>query len=134
MTEHQNQDRQPRRDVLADLEARIDAAVEEARPKLKRAFEELEARVDAAVKEVRPRVDEAMDDVRPRVDRLVADAQPRLDSVLQKIQAKIAELRKDLEDRAARTGREQDPDETNATALPRPDDPAGAAPGPDGTP
>lgn len=114
MTEEYNQGPKPRRDPLADLEARIDAAIEEVRPKFRKAFDELEARVDSAVKDLKPRVDEAMDDVRPRVDSFLADAQPRLDGLLQKIQSKIAELRKDLEDRAARSEAQRD-----VTALPR---------------
>jgi len=123
VTDERNQDKPPRRDPLGDLEARIDAAIEEVRPKFKKAFDELEARVDSAVKELKPRVDEAMDDVRPRVDSFIADAQPRLDGLLQTIQSKIAELRKDLEDRAARSEAKRD-----VTALPRtPEDEGDAA-------
>lgn len=112
--EDKTQGPKPRRDPLGDLEARIDAAIEEVRPKFRKAFDELEARVDSAVKDLKPRVDEAMDDVRPRVDSFLADAQPRLDGLLQKIQSKIAELRKELEDRAARSEAKRD-----VTALPR---------------
>jgi hypothetical protein len=112
--DEKSQGPKPRRDPLGDLEARIDAAIEEVRPKLRKAFDELEARVDSAVKDLKPRVDEAMDDVRPRVDSFLADAQPRLDGLLQTIQSKIAELRKDLEDRAARSEGKRD-----VTALPR---------------
>lgn len=111
----QDQERKAKRDPLAELESRIDAAIEDARPKLKKALEELDARVDAAMKEVRPRVDSAMEDVRPRVDQLLSDAQPRLDSVLARIQLKIGELRDSLE--ARRTERET-PD-TDIVALPR---------------
>lgn len=91
-----------RRDPLAELEARIDAAIEEARPRVKRALEDLDARVDAAMTEIRPRVDDAMDEVKPRVDRFISDVQPRLDSVLRRVESKIGEMRKDLEERARR--------------------------------
>jgi ElaB/YqjD/DUF883 family membrane-anchored ribosome-binding protein len=91
-----------RRDPLAELEARIDAAIEEARPRVKRALEDLDARVDAAMTEIRPRVDNAMDEVRPRVDKFITDVQPRLDSVLRRVEAKIGEMRRDLEERARR--------------------------------
>ena len=121
-------EREPRRDPLKDLEARIDAAVEEVRPKMKKVMEELDARVDSAVEELRPRFDSAMEDVRPRVDRFLADIQPRLDSALERIQAKIAELRKDLEDRTSkdekevpvalpRTGEESGPSESDPSAT-----------------
>ena len=111
--EGNDREQRSRRDALADLEARIDAAIEEVRPKVKRAMEELDARVDAAVADLRPRVESAMEDVRPRVDRFLADIQPRLDSALQRMQAKIAELRTDLEARAGR-GEKSEP----AGALP----------------
>lgn len=120
MNEHQNRDPSSRRDILADLEARIDAAIEEARPKLRKAFEELDARVDSAVREFRPRVDDAMEDVKPRVDRFVADVQPRLDGLLRRVETRIAELRRDLEDRAARGDRQGDT--ADMTALPRTSD------------
>lgn len=112
----ENNEQEPRRgrDPLADLEARVDAAIEEVRPKMKRALEELDARVDAAMREIRPRVESAVDDVRPRVERFIADIQPRLDSVLQRIEARIADLRKDLETRAAGPERSGTP-----VALPR---------------
>jgi chromosome segregation ATPase len=122
--EGSNEEQRSRRDVLADLEARIDAAIEEVRPKVRRAMEELDARVDAAVSELRPRVESAMEDVKPRVDRFIADLQPRLDSALERIQAKIAELRQDLEERAEHRG----PSEP-AGALP----PVGDATAPDPT-
>lgn len=124
MSEHQNQDPSSRRDILRDLEARIDAAIEEARPKLRKAFEELDARVDSAVREFRPRVDDAMEDVKPRVDRFVADVQPRLDGLLRRVESRIAELRQDLEDRAARSDRGNEGAEM--PALPRTDDTAGS--------
>jgi chromosome segregation ATPase len=131
VTEQQNHEKQPRRDVLAELEARIDAAIEEARPKFRKALEELDARVDSAVKELRPRVDDAMEDVKPRVDRFVADVQPRLDGLLEKVQAKIAELRRELEQRAARSDRAG----SDVAALPRTgettDTPGTAEGGPD---
>ena len=115
-------DRGQKRDPLGDLEARIDRAIEEVRPKVKRALEELDSRVDAAVKELRPRVESAMDDVKPKVDRFVADIQPRLDAALERIQARIAELRRDLEERA---DRETQP----PTALPPTGGPEGGEPG-----
>lgn len=117
-------ERNTRRDPLADLEARIDAAIEEVRPKVRKAMEELDARVDAAVSELRPRVENAMDDVRPRVDRFLAEVQPRLDSALERIQARIAELRKDLEERAARREQETAP----VASLPRSGDTAAQPP------
>ena len=98
----ENDGERQKRDPLADLEARIDRAIDEVRPKVKRALEELDSRVDAAVKDLRPRMESAMEDVRPRVDRFVADIQPRLDAALERIQSRIAELRRDLEDRARR--------------------------------
>lgn len=98
----QNKQTGDRRDPLADLEARVDAAIDEVRPKMKRALEELDARVDAAMAEIRPRVEGAMEDVRPRVDKFLTDVQPRLDSVLRRVETRIAELRRDLENRAAR--------------------------------
>jgi hypothetical protein len=118
----QNQD-QPRRDALADLEARVDAAIEEARPKVKRALEELDATVDAAMAEIRPRVEGAMEDVRPRVDRFLADMQPRLDSVLKRVESRIGDLRRDLEERAARERQGG-----AAGVLPPPEGPTGAPP------
>ena len=109
----ENDGGQQKRDPLADLEARIDRAIDEVRPKVKRALEELDARVDSAVKELKPRMESAMEDVKPRVDRFVADIQPRLDAALERIQSRIAELRRDLEDRA----RPQEPGPT--ASLPR---------------
>ena len=104
---------QQKRDPLKDLEARIDRAIDEVRPKVKRALEELDARVDSAVKDLRPRMESAMEDVKPRVDRFVADIQPRLDAALERIQSRIAELRRDLEERAR-------PEDSGAAAsLPR---------------
>jgi ElaB/YqjD/DUF883 family membrane-anchored ribosome-binding protein len=91
-----------RGDALADLQARLEAAIDEARPKIRRVFEELDARVDAAMAEVRPKAQQAVREVQPRIDRLVSDVQPRLDSVLQRLQSKIDELRRDLDARASR--------------------------------
>lgn len=121
--EENRQDQEPRRDPMADLEARINAAIEEARPKLRRAIEELEARVDAAVTEVRPRVESAVDEVKPRVDRLIRDVQPRLDTVLRRIQEGIAEFRQDLEKRASRPA-----DVTPKGTLPRNSEAEGTGP------
>jgi ElaB/YqjD/DUF883 family membrane-anchored ribosome-binding protein len=92
-----------RRDPVKELQARIEAAFDEVRPKIRRALEELDARVDEAVADIRPRARNAMDEVRPRVDQFVADVQPRLDSLLQRLQRKIEELRRDLDERAARS-------------------------------
>ncbi len=103
-----------KKDALADLESRIEAAIEEARPRIKRAFDQLDARVDAAMAEIRPKVEGAVDDVKPKMARLLADAQPRLDAALERIQAKITELRKELEERAARQNRSE-----ITAALPR---------------
>lgn len=103
-----------RKDALAELEAKIEAAIDEARPRLKRAFDQLDARVDAAMAEIRPRVETAVEDVKPRMGRLLADMQPRVDAVLERIQSKITELRKDLEERAARQNRSE-----MKAALPR---------------
>ena len=44
-----------RRDPVKELQARLEAAIDEVRPKIRRALEELDARVDEAVAEVRPR-------------------------------------------------------------------------------
>jgi hypothetical protein len=93
----------PRRDPLGDLQARIEAAVDEVRPKIKRALEELDAKVDAAVADIRPRAQSAMRDVQPKVDQFVADLQPRLDTLIERIQTKLEDLRRDLDARAART-------------------------------
>lgn len=140
LKDHETQESRPRRDALADLEARIDAAIEEVRPKLKKAFEELDARVDSAIQDLKPRVDEAMDDVRPRVDRFVTDIQPRLDGVLQKVQAKIAELRTELEERAHRSSAEplatlpRPSDGTEPSGTPGATDGQDAGTGPGGTP
>jgi ElaB/YqjD/DUF883 family membrane-anchored ribosome-binding protein len=92
-----------RRDALKELQARVEAAIDEARPKVRKALDELDTRVDAAMAEIRPRAQSAMEDVKPRVDQFVADVQPRLDSILSRLQSKIDDLRKDLDERAART-------------------------------
>jgi F0F1-type ATP synthase membrane subunit b/b' len=94
-----------RRDALKELQARVEAAIEEARPKVKRALDELDTRVDAAMAEIRPRAQNAMEEVKPRVDQFVADVQPRLDSILSRLQGRIEELRKDLDERATRTSK-----------------------------
>jgi ElaB/YqjD/DUF883 family membrane-anchored ribosome-binding protein len=92
-----------RRDPVKELQARIEAAIDDVRPKIRRALEELDARVDEAMADIKPRARNAMDEVRPRVDQFVADVQPRLDSLLQRLQRKIEELRKDLDERATRS-------------------------------
>jgi chromosome segregation ATPase len=94
-----------RRDALRELQAKVEAAIDEARPKVRRALDELDARVDAAMAEIRPRAQSAMEEVKPKVDQFVADVQPRLDSVLSRLQSRIEELRRDLDERAARTAR-----------------------------
>ncbi|HSH46578.1 MAG TPA: hypothetical protein VK966_12110 [Longimicrobiales bacterium] len=126
----QGQGQQDRRDPLRDLEARIDAAIDEVRPRVKRALEELDTKVDQAVSELRPRVDSAMEDVKPRIDQFISDMQPRLDSALRRVQDRIAELRRDLEDRANRPGSSDQP----AGALPRTGETTtGTGAGPTGT-
>jgi hypothetical protein len=120
------QGKDPQRDPLKELEARVDAAIEEVRPKVKRAMEELDARLDAAMADIRPKVDNAMEEVRPRVDKFLVDVQPRLDSILKRMESKIGELRRDLEDRAAREG-----PQAPAGALPPADQPPD--PGPEGS-
>ena len=92
-----------RRDPVKELQARIEAAIDDVRPKIRRALEELDARVDEAMAEIRPRARSALDEVRPRVDQFVADVQPRLDQLLLRLQRKIEELRRDLDERAARS-------------------------------
>jgi ElaB/YqjD/DUF883 family membrane-anchored ribosome-binding protein len=92
-----------RRDPVKELQARIEAAIDDVRPKIRRALEELDARVDEAVADIKPRARNAMDEVRPKLDQLVADVQPRLDSLLQRLQRKIEELRRDLDERAVRS-------------------------------
>jgi ElaB/YqjD/DUF883 family membrane-anchored ribosome-binding protein len=92
-----------RRDPVKDLQARLEAAIDEVRPKIRKAMEELDSRVDEAMADVRPRAQQAMQEVRPKVDQFVADVQPRLDSLLHRLQNKIEELRKDLDERAAKT-------------------------------
>ena len=92
-----------RRDPFRDLQARVEAAIDEVRPKIKRAFEELDAKVDAAVADLKPRAQTAMKDVQPKVDQFVADVQPGLDSLLERLAAKIEDLRRDLDTRATRS-------------------------------
>jgi ElaB/YqjD/DUF883 family membrane-anchored ribosome-binding protein len=92
-----------RRDPVKELQARLEAAIDEVRPKIRRALDELDTRVDAAMAEIRPKAQSAMEDVKPRVDQFVADVQPRLDSLLQRLQSRIDELRRDLDERATRT-------------------------------
>lgn len=91
-----------RRDPLRDLQSRLEAAIEEARPRIRRVLDELDQKMDAAVAEIKPRAQSAMRDVQPKVDQFVADVQPRLDTLLERLAAKIDELRKDLSTRAAK--------------------------------
>lgn len=94
-----------RRDPVKDLQARLEAAIDEVRPKIRKAFDELDAKVDEAVADIRPRAQNAMNEVRPKVDQFVADVQPRLDTLLDRLQQRIEELRRDLDTRASRTNR-----------------------------
>lgn len=122
-----------RRDPVKDLQARLEAAIDEVRPKIRKALEELDSRVDEALSDIRPKAQNAMDEVRPKVDQFVADVQPRLDSLLQRLQTRIEELRKDLDDRAARTAGKADTPATPAGELPRPADRPDEGPGAPGT-
>jgi ElaB/YqjD/DUF883 family membrane-anchored ribosome-binding protein len=94
-----------RRDPVKDLQTRLEAAMDEVRPKIRKALDELDARVDEAMADIRPRAQNAMNEVRPKVDQFVADVQPRLDSLLDRLQVRIEELRRDLDSRATRTNR-----------------------------
>lgn len=111
MTEPNAEPNEPRsrRDALADLQARVEAAIDEVRPKIRRALDELETKVDAAVAEVKPRARSAMREVQPKVDQFVADVQPRIDAVLSKVQSRIDELRRELDERATRTTTRNEP-------------------------
>jgi ElaB/YqjD/DUF883 family membrane-anchored ribosome-binding protein len=91
------------RDALAELRNRLEAALDEVRPKIRRAFEELDGKVDAAIADLRPRAQGAVKEVGPKVNEFVADLQPRLDALLQRLQVRIDELRQDLDERAARS-------------------------------
>jgi ElaB/YqjD/DUF883 family membrane-anchored ribosome-binding protein len=124
-----------RRDPVKEFQARVEAAIDDVRPKIRKALEELDTRVDEAMADIRPKAQNAMDEVRPRVDQFVSDVQPRLDSLLQRLQSRIEELRKDLDERAARTSaRGDDTAQTPAGELPpapaeAPPDDGPAAPG-----
>lgn len=108
MTEPNEQERESGRwDSLRELQTRVEAAIEEVRPKLRKALEELDAKVDAAVADMKPRAESARKAVQPKVDQLVTDMQPRLDSLLEKLATKIEGLRRDLDARASR-GRDED--------------------------
>lgn len=93
-----------KRDPLRELQAKVESALDDVRPKIRRALEELESRVDEALNDIRPRAQAAVREVQPRVDQFVADVQPRLDGLLERLQQRIEELRRDLDARAARTG------------------------------
>jgi ElaB/YqjD/DUF883 family membrane-anchored ribosome-binding protein len=97
------------REALNELQSRLDAALDELRPRIRSAFEDLDNRVDAAVAELKPKAQSAMKEVRPRVDALVADIQPRLDSMLQRLQIRIDEFRRELDERAARSSTTRPP-------------------------
>jgi hypothetical protein len=94
-----------RRDPVKDLQARLEAAIDEVRPKIRKALDELDARMDEAVADIKPRAQSAINEVRPKVDQFVADVQPRLDSLLDRLQQRNEDLRRDLDTRATRTGR-----------------------------
>jgi hypothetical protein len=61
-----------RRDPIEDLQARIDAALDEARPKIRKAFEELETRIDASLMDIQPKIENARREVQPRLDQFIA--------------------------------------------------------------
>jgi ElaB/YqjD/DUF883 family membrane-anchored ribosome-binding protein len=118
-----------RRDSLKELQARVEAAIEEARPKVRRALDELDSRVDAAMADIRPKAQSAMDDVKPKVDQFVADVQPRLDSLLSRLQTKIEDLRRDLDERATRTAQKADARPAGELPPPASPDEGPGAPG-----
>lgn len=91
------------RDPLAEMRARIEAALDEMRPKIRSAFEELDGKVDAALADIRPRTRNALREFPQTLDDMIGDAQPRLDSLLQRLQDRIEDLRRELEHRAARS-------------------------------
>ncbi|HSJ13388.1 MAG TPA: hypothetical protein VK939_03175 [Longimicrobiales bacterium] len=118
-----------RRDPLRDLQSRVEEAVDDVRPKIRRALEELETKVEEAIADIRPRAQSAMRDVQPKIDQFVTDVQPRLDSLLERLQQRIEELRRDLDARVSR-------DRAPLAELPRPEEPAagtGEGPGAPGT-
>lgn len=96
-----------RRDALNELQSRVEAAIDDARPKFRRLLEELDSKVDAAVADLKPRAQSAMREVQPKVDQFVSDMQPRLDALLERLQSRIDEFRRDLDARASRTPRDQ---------------------------
>lgn len=100
-----------RRDAFAELESRIDAALSELRPKVRRAFDEMEGRMDSAMKQAQP-----------KVDRLLEDMQPRMDALLDGLQRKIEALRKDIEVRARRSTARREPAQPSGVLAPPPED------------
>ncbi len=114
-----------RRDPLEELQARIEAALEEIRPKVKRAFEELDSRVDAAVDDLRPKVEDKMREARPRMEQFVADIQPRMDELLRRMQVKLEDLRQDLESRARRGASTREPSSAGAGDTTATEEPGG---------
>lgn len=74
-----------------ELEATIEAALEDLRPKIKQMAEGLGDRVNSAV-----------ETAQPKLDQFVAGMQPRIDSLLQKMQLGLDDIRRDLEERASR--------------------------------
>lgn len=80
-----------RSNAFDELEAKIESALEDLRPKLKQMAEGMGDRVNAA-----------RESAQPRLDQLVAGMQPRIDSLLQKMQAGLDDIRRDLEERATR--------------------------------
>lgn len=123
-----------RGDPLRDLQARVEAALDEVRPKIRKALEELDTKVDAAVEDLRPRAQNAMREVQPKVDQFVADIQPRLDSLLDRLQTKLNELRRDLDARATRAGGGTSRADVAGELGTGGDQPGPAEAGPDGNP
>jgi hypothetical protein len=103
-----------KRDVFEDLQARVERALDEIRPKVRRAFEELDATIDSALADVKPKVDARMKQAQPRVADFVNEVQPKLDAMLRRMEEKLADLRRDLEERAQRA----EPADTTTSGVP----------------
>jgi len=125
--ENQNDEGQ-KKAPFDDLQSRIERALEDLRPKVRKAWEELDSTVDSALSDLRPKVDEKMKRAQPKVDSFVSDVQPKIDSMLRKMQTKLEEVRQDLESRATRAnsrGEDEPPAEgteasTDSTTTPPP--------------
>jgi len=76
-----------RKDPVKDLQARLEAAIDDVRPKIRKVLDELDARMEEAARDIKPRAQNAMNDVKP----------------------KIEELRKDLDGRATRPAASKEP-------------------------